>query len=168
MPSGKRKVNRNQGISPYQSKKPAHLNLAPGGVVWEDIRGRVHSTKIGAQFASFRTLFAGRLKTGFPVVVNRWPNRATAFWPFIFVRKDACITRTLNHEMIHIRQQLELFVVFGYVWYVLELLWKWVYFRDLDAAYWNHSMEREARKNEHNMYYLARRKRFAFFKYLKP
>lgn len=82
-----------------------------------------------------------------------------AFWPFIFVPKNAIVTpELLNHERIHLRQQLELLIIPFYVWYLLEFFTK---------GYYNISFEKEAYGNDKNLEYLKTRKIFSFIKYLK-
>lgn len=82
-----------------------------------------------------------------------------ALIPFIFVREDLVHIKSLiNHEKIHIRQQLELLVIPFYIWYVIEWIFK---------GYRNISFEREAYQNDKNLNYLQTRKPYSFLKYLK-
>jgi hypothetical protein len=84
---------------------------------------------------------------------------ALAFYPFIFIAPDTEITEELiNHEQIHLRQQIELLIIPFYIWYLIELYTK---------GYMNISFEKEAYANEDNLKYLKTRKLFAFFKYFK-
>jgi len=70
--------------------------------------------------------------------------------------------RIVNHEKIHWKQQLEMLIIFFYLWYVIEWLLKLIkYGKD---AYNNISFEREAYANEENFEYLKTRKHFAWFK----
>jgi hypothetical protein len=81
-----------------------------------------------------------------------------AFYPFIFISPDAVITEELiNHERIHLRQQLELLIIPFYIWYLIEFYKK---------GYMNISFEKEAYANDHNLDYLKSRKLFSFKKYL--
>lgn len=80
---------------------------------------------------------------------------AITLWPFIFARRTN--EETLNHEKIHLRQQIELLVVFFYVIYFFEWLFK---------GYRKISFEKEAYKNESDLNYLKNRKFFAWAKYL--
>lgn len=78
-------------------------------------------------------------------------------FPFIFIRKNRKNDKVLlNHEKIHIRQQLELLIIPFYIWYILEWMIK---------GYWNISFEREAYDNEKNLDYLKQRKFFNFTNY---
>ena len=83
--------------------------------------------------------------------------RALAFFPFIIVPSTTVIDDVLiNHERIHLRQQLELLVLPFHVWYLIALYRK---------GYMNISFEREAYANENNLDYLKTRKPFQFIKY---
>ena len=95
-------------------------------------------------------------------------NGITLF-PFILLKnlKDKNNKNLLNHESIHLRQQLEMLIIFFYLWYVLEYYYLLFKFRSPYLAYQNISFEREAYSNEHNFNYLKTRKLWHFTKYLK-
>lgn len=89
-------------------------------------------------------------------------------YPFIFLkRKDLkhC-SELINHEKIHLQQQQELLIIFFYLFYFIEWFVKLCIYRKTYKAYKNISFEREAYANEHNLYYLDKRKIWAFLKYL--
>lgn len=44
--------------------------------------------------------------------------KAMAVWPFIFLKSD-CSSKTLNHEKIHCRQQIELLLIGFYILYFI-------------------------------------------------
>ena len=91
-----------------------------------------------------------------------------ALWPFIIVKK-ATLKNDLvfiNHEKIHLAQQVELLVIPFYAWYSTEYIIKWFIYKDRRKAYRNLSFEREAYNNEHNLQYLSQRKRWSFLKHL--
>ena len=48
--------------------------------------------------------------------------RGFTFFPFVFLsdKKDKSHMVLLNHERIHIKQQLELLIVLFFVWYFVE------------------------------------------------
>ncbi len=71
----------------------------------------------------------------------------------------------INHEMIHIYQQMELLFVFFIFIYYIEFLVRWIKYKDWYQAYKNISFEREAYENETNYNYLKTRKLFSFIKY---
>lgn len=88
-------------------------------------------------------------------------------YPFIFIRNAADRRNEvlINHEKIHIRQQVELLVIFFYIWYVLEYYYWYFKLKDRFLAYKYISFEREAYAKEKDLNYLRNRKFWAFFKY---
>lgn len=86
-------------------------------------------------------------------------------FPFIIIRdkKKKNLEVLINHEKIHIRQQLELLVIPFFVWYGMEFLIRWIQFKDKSEAYRNISFEREAYLNEKDPNYLKQR---SFYKFL--
>jgi hypothetical protein len=94
--------------------------------------------------------------------------RGLTFYPFVFLtdKEDKLNDVFINHEKIHIRQQLELLVLFFYVWYLLEYFFRLVQYKDRKKAYINISFEREAYANEKDLNYLKERSFWSFFKYV--
>ncbi len=94
--------------------------------------------------------------------------RGLAAFPFVFVkyRADARNPVFVNHEKIHIRQQLELLILPFFIWYFLEYLLRLIQYKRADLAYRNISFEREAYVNESNFEYLKKRPFFRFSYYL--
>ena len=92
--------------------------------------------------------------------------RSITIFPFIFLlHKGDRENRVLvQHEKIHIRQQLELLVLFFYVWYFVEFLIRYVQYKNWNRAYRNISLEREAYANEKDLYYLKKRPFWSFLK----
>lgn len=90
-------------------------------------------------------------------------------WPFIIVREKAHCDRPvfLNHERIHLRQQIEMLVIFFYLWYGLEYLVRLLQYKKRFEAYKNLSFEREAYAHEKDPQYLNRRPFWRFLHYLK-
>ena len=90
-------------------------------------------------------------------------------WPFILLRsKELLANKVLvNHERIHIRQQIQMLILPFYLWYGMEFVFRLVQYRDKSKAYKNLAMEREAYANESNLNYLASFKFWAFLTYLK-
>ena len=93
--------------------------------------------------------------------------RGLAFFPFVcMVNKEDKFNKVfINHEKIHIRQQLELLILPFFVWYTLEYLVRLIQFKDRKKAYYNISFEREAYANESNIDYLKTRPLWRFIKY---
>jgi hypothetical protein len=73
----------------------------------------------------------------------------------------------INHERIHLRQQLELLILPFFIWYFLEFFIRWMQYKNRNLAYRNISFEREAYVNELNPDYLKKRAFCGFLKYLK-
>jgi hypothetical protein len=89
-------------------------------------------------------------------------------WPFVVVKHDSLKEDIvfLNHESIHLRQQAELLIVFFYLWYGFEFLFRWIQFKNRHKAYRNISFEREAYHYEDEIGYLKKRSVYGFLKFL--
>ncbi|HRE79114.1 MAG TPA: hypothetical protein PLL09_14960 [Flavobacterium sp.] len=94
--------------------------------------------------------------------------RGLTLYPFVFLKykSDKENVVLLNHERIHIRQQIELLVIPFLVWYILEYLIRLIQFRDRNLAYRNISFEQEAYQNEKDHHYLKQRSFWNFINYL--
>lgn len=94
--------------------------------------------------------------------------RGLAVFPFVFVKYslDKENPVFVNHERIHLRQQLELLIIPFFVLYFLEFLVRLIQYRNRDLAYRNISFEREAYANEKNFDYLKQRSFWNFLKYV--
>lgn len=105
------------------------------------------------------------------VIINRFfakKFRGLAIYPFIFLKDKQLRNNPLviNHEKIHLRQQIELLWIFFFFWYGIEFLIRWIQFKDSNLAYFNISFEREAYGNEGNLKFLNDRKFWNFTRYL--
>lgn len=87
----------------------------------------------------------------------------------VIVRKDygKLTDIELNHEKIHTRQMLEMFIILFYLSYLLEWIVRLIQFKDRLEAYRNISYEREAYDNMYDLSYLKKRRLFAFIHYYK-
>ena len=98
----------------------------------------------------------------FPVFRYLLPKNvsAIALWPFVVVKDKKSVTDPviLNHEKIHLRQQLELLIILFYVIYIFEYLALLIYYLNHDQAYRAISFEREAYKNDKDLDYLKKRR----------
>ena len=94
--------------------------------------------------------------------------RGMTLFPFVFVKQslDKKNLVFLNHERIHLRQQLELLIIPFFVLYFMEFLVRLIQYRNTDLAYRNISFEREAYANEKDLDYLKNRFFWKFFKYI--
>ena len=101
-------------------------------------------------------------------LVHKYYNGIT-IWPFVIMRhkvlKDNLVF--MNHEKIHLRQQLELLILPFYLLYTVEFLMRLIQYKNWYVAYKNLSFEREAFYNESNMNYLQNRSFWQFLKYYK-
>ena len=108
--------------------------------------------KIMTKFVSFLTM--------------GWASAIT-LCPFGIYVKIEYLTNlfTINHEKIHWQQQLEMLIIFFYLWYGIE--WFIRLFINGKAAYRSLSFEREAYDNDDNLEYLKTRKPYSWLKYMK-
>ena len=92
-----------------------------------------------------------------------------ALFPFILLRDKRMKTnhRLINHEKIHLRQQLELLILPFYMWYVIEYGILLIKLRDKKQAYYGISFEREAYANETDLSYLKTRRFWQFLNFIK-
>jgi len=72
----------------------------------------------------------------------------------------------MNHERIHLSQQIEMLILPFYLWYAIEFLLRLVQFKNGYLAYKNISFEREAYANESNLNYVRKRHLWNFTDYL--
>jgi hypothetical protein len=105
------------------------------------------------------------------LLVVKWlPKQvsAMALFPFLlFQHSHLKYNRVLlNHERIHLRQQLELLVLPFYIWYLLEYVVRLLQYHNHRQAYLNISFEREAYQNEKDLHYLKQRSFASFLKYI--
>jgi hypothetical protein len=89
------------------------------------------------------------------------------FFPFIILKANhyKYNKATINHEKIHIRQQLELLILPFYLCYFTDFLIKYVKYKNFDLAYRNIVFEREAYANENDLNYLKSRRFWKFLSY---
>ena len=98
-----------------------------------------------------------------PAFIKYFTTRGTialALWPFIFLgdKSSGHDLVLLNHERIHLRQQLELLLIFFYLINRIKGM-------KANEAYLNICFEREAYLNEKNIDYLKKRKRYSSFNF---
>lgn len=90
-------------------------------------------------------------------------------FPFVFLRSRRFKTDLvlINHEKIHLRQQLEMLIIPFYLFYGFEFLLRLFQYKNWANAYKNISFEREAYANQSNFDYLKNRPFWGFLKYLR-
>lgn len=102
---------------------------------------------------------------GFPVIIFRFlPAHGMAVFPFILVKEKKFESHKilLNHEKIHLYQQLELLILPFYVLYFANYLINLIRYREHYKAYFNIIFEKEAFNNEHDLGYISKRKLFGW------
>jgi hypothetical protein len=89
-------------------------------------------------------------------------------FPFIFLKFNSLKSNPIliNHEKIHLRQQIELLIIPFYIIYVLEFIVRLIQYKKWYLAYQNISFEREAYLKEKDLNYLKSRSFWAFVGYL--
>ncbi|AZQ45186.1 hypothetical protein EJ995_06095 [Nonlabens ponticola] len=87
-------------------------------------------------------------------------------YPFVLLREREMShdKQLINHEYIHLRQQLELLIIPFYLWYILEYLALRLKYSHR-TAYRNIVFEKEAYSMDTNQEYLESRSIWAFVKF---
>ena len=90
-------------------------------------------------------------------------------FPFMFLKYKALKGNAvlINHEKIHLRQQIELFIIPFFLFYGLEFLIRLIQYRNWHLAYRNISFEREAYRKEKDLNYLKSRSVNSFVKFIR-
>ena len=106
------------------------------------------------------------------VVVNKFILArhfdGVVLWPFIVVKRADLKKNPvfMNHERIHLKQQVEMLLIFFFVWYTFEYLIRLIKYGDSYKAYNRICFEREAYANEKNLKFLKKRPFWNFLNYL--
>ncbi|MHA7842606.1 MAG: hypothetical protein ACX93I_04755 [Winogradskyella sp.] len=92
-----------------------------------------------------------------------------AVFPFMFLKRKGLKENTvlINHEKIHLTQQLELLIIPFFMVYTIEFFFRLLQYRNWQLAYLNISFEREAYGNEKDLNYLKKRPFGNFIMYFK-
>lgn len=96
--------------------------------------------------------------------INRLPAAGMALFPLILVKRASYKNDKvlINHEMIHLAQQVELLLVFFYIIYLVHYLMNLIRYRNHQQAYMNIVFEREAYQMDTDLSYLKHRRLFAW------
>lgn len=94
--------------------------------------------------------------------------KGVSLWPFVILKNHELKDDDyfINHEKIHLRQQLEMLILPFLFWYLIEYIIRYFQYRDSFLAYKNISFEREAYSQEMKQDYLQERKFWAFLQFL--
>jgi hypothetical protein len=95
-------------------------------------------------------------------------NKGMALYPFILLKekKGRLDPVLMNHEKIHLKQQLELLILPFYILYFINYLYNLITTFNHETAYRNIIFELEAYDHEEEFNYLKNRKLFGFLDYL--
>lgn len=95
--------------------------------------------------------------------------RGLTLFPFVFLKdeNDKQNAVLMNHERIHIQQQLELLILPFFVMYGFEFLIRLMQHKNVNRAYKSISFEREAYTNEKDLHYLKQRSFGTWFSYIR-
>ena len=105
------------------------------------------------------------------LIVSKYliPNgyRGLTVFPFVVLKssQNKSDSVLINHEKIHLRQQLELLILPFFLWYGLEFLIRLLILRNRQLAYKSISFEQEAYANEKDLHYLKQRSFWKFLNY---
>lgn len=100
------------------------------------------------------------------IVVKNLPAAGMAVFPFILLKYESYKNdaELLNHEKIHLRQQLELLVFPFYILYLINYIFNRFKYKGHDEAYREIVFEKEAYDHERDLNYL---KNWNWFGWLK-
>lgn len=100
------------------------------------------------------------------LIFKRLPAAGMAIFPFILLRNESYKTdqEIINHEKIHLRQQLELLILPFYILYLLNYLINLIRYKNHDLAYRKIIFEQEAYAHETNLAYLKQGNWFSWIK----
>ena len=104
----------------------------------------------------------------FLVYVKSLPAYGMAIFPFILLKNEklAGDAILINHEKIHLRQQLELLILPFYILYGLNYLINIIRLKDHRQAYLQLIFEKEAFQYEADLKYLKVRPAYNWLKFL--
>lgn len=100
------------------------------------------------------------------IIIAPWLNvNAMAIYPVVLIKdhnrkRDAVL---INHEKIHLKQQLELLILPFYLIYLINYVINLVKFKNHDQAYRNIVFEKEAYQREKDLDYLVHRKLWSWW-----
>ncbi len=97
------------------------------------------------------------------------PAAGMAIFPFVLIKYAELKhdRQIINHELIHLRQQIELLIIPFFILYLLNYLINLIKYRSHSLAYRNIVFEREAYSNDSDLQYLKKRRFYSWIKYLQ-
>ena len=108
-----------------------------------------HYTKIPISYLVFMIVLVNRF------LLNK-NFLGISLWPFIILkRKELKQDKVfINHEKIHLRQQVEFLIIPFYLWYLIEYVCRLIQYRSTKLAYRNISFEREMSQSQKHTCFL--------------
>jgi len=102
------------------------------------------------------------------LIVKKLPAAGMAIFPFILLKNEKLKQdwSIINHEKIHLRQQLELLILPFYILYLGNYLINLIRYRDHRNAYLNIVFEQEAYKYDLDPKYLEKGNWYGWLKEL--
>lgn len=90
------------------------------------------------------------------LIIKNLPAEGMAVFPFILLKKESYKkdVQILNHEKIHLRQQLELLIFPFYVLYLINYIINLLRYKKHHLAYRKIRFEQEAYQHENDLNYL--------------
>ncbi|WP_210405079.1 hypothetical protein [Pedobacter sp. G11] len=90
------------------------------------------------------------------IIVKKLPTAGMAIFPFILLKSERLKAdkEIINHEKIHLRQQLELLIIPFYVCYIINYLINLIIYKKHHLAYRKIIFEQEAYRFEGDLNYL--------------
>jgi len=100
------------------------------------------------------------------LIFKKLPAAGMAIFPFILLKSQKLKTdrEIINHEKIHLRQQLELLILPFYVFYLINYLINLLRYKNHGQAYRKIIFEQEAYLHEANMEYLKNNNWYGWIK----
>ena len=105
----------------------------------------------------------------FLIIFANLPANGMAIFPFIFLKNKSFANNLtlINHEIIHLKQQLELLILPFYIAYLFHYVINLIIYKNHYLAYMNIVFEKEAYQHEKDLDYLNKRPLFAWSRLLK-
>ncbi|WP_231427037.1 hypothetical protein [Pedobacter sp. Leaf250] len=90
------------------------------------------------------------------LIVKKLPAAGMAVFPFILLKSERFKSdpEIINHEKIHLRQQLELLILPFYILYLINYLFNLIIYKKHHLAYRKIIFEKEAYQHESDLNYL--------------
>ncbi|WP_200926416.1 hypothetical protein [Pedobacter sp. Leaf41] len=101
------------------------------------------------------------------LIVKHLPAAGMAIFPFILLKSEKLKSdmEIINHEKIHLRQQLELLILPFYILYLINYLFNLIIYKKHDLAYRKIIFEQEAYRHDADLKYLKNNSWYGWIKW---